>query len=200
MKINIRCVGNVVFVVSLLCGSLCAAASSAAGGGGPLQPPEHILGALGVALVNGNLVGVNNYIEAGYDLDVKMAVCYSPLSVVISYGYHAVAERLLEAGANPNTTYQGAESALIWAVVTGSLPMVNELITAGANVNYRCALRGGQTALWMATDSMDLPVVQALIAAGAVADIANDAGESLLELAIEKGSPDIVRAVVRAGG
>lgn len=45
--------------------------------------------------------------------------------------------KLLEKGANPNTTYIDTNSSLMIAIENGLLVLAQSLIEAGANVTYR---------------------------------------------------------------
>jgi len=80
----------------------------------------------------------------------------------------AVVGILLRAGADPNQAYTNdrAYSPLIQASGRGFVQIVDELILAGANVNYAGPI-GGFTSLMFAAAKGFMDVVRSLLAAGA---------------------------------
>src|SRR5215510_8725815 len=81
-------------------------------------------------------------------------------------GNGAVVERLLKAGADPDTASPGGETVLMTAARAGRLDAVRALLAHGADVDAREATRG-QTALMWAAAEGHAEVVRALVGAGA---------------------------------
>lgn len=89
------------------------------------------------------------------------------------------------------------ETALMRAARMGALPIVIELIEAGATIDSRNA--DGNTALWFACFSGSEEVVQCLIEAGANLDNQNDNGATALIYAASAGKTRMVHLLVNAG-
>lgn len=89
------------------------------------------------------------------------------------------------------------ETALMRAARMGALPIVAELLEAGATVDLRNA--DGNTALWFGCFSGSEEVVQHLITAGADLDNQNDNGATALIYAASAGKTRMVQLLVNAG-
>lgn len=91
------------------------------------------------------------------------------------------------------------EERLLAAVATSDRAQVEQLVRAGADVNYRDP-RSGLTPLMMAAGRAAPDIVRTLIAAGAdVLTADSGAGATALHKACQGGSVDAVRALVEAG-
>ena len=75
-------------------------------------------------------------------------------------------ERLLDAGADPNTTMAEGDTALMTAARTGKVDAVRVLLRRGAQVNAQEKWKG-QTALMWAAAANNAASVEALVEAGA---------------------------------
>jgi ankyrin repeat protein len=104
---------------------------------------------------------------------------------------------LLKAGADPNTTLRGGETALMTAARTGRTGPVKALLARGANVNARD--RKGQTALMWAAADGHADVVKTLLAAGADFRTPLPSGFTPLLFAAREGRIDVVRVLLKAG-
>jgi ankyrin repeat protein len=119
-------------------------------------------------------------------------------------GQTAVLERLVRAGARPDTDpYRG--TALIWAAVRNRVETVAWLLDHGANVNQKATFGGathgqGITALHMAAQSGHLPVVKLLIERGADRTIQEDLYHSTAEGAAAHFGQNEVRDYLRSLG
>jgi uncharacterized protein len=81
-------------------------------------------------------------------------------------GNASMVDRLLKAGADPNSASPGGETALMTASRTGSAAAIKILLAHGAGVNLAERVRG-QTALMWAAANNNVDAIKALIDAGA---------------------------------
>jgi ankyrin repeat protein len=97
----------------------------------------------------------------------------------------AVVRILLRAGADPNqaSTDESAQSPLMQASARGFVQIVDELISAGANINYAIP-NNGFTSLMIAAIQGFVDVVRSLLAAGADPRTAKHDGLTALDLAL----------------
>src|SRR4030095_4547577 len=116
----------------------------------------------------------------------------------ITNGDSAMVEMLLKAGADPNTTLPGGETALMTAARVGVLASVQALIARGAMVDAKDD-KHGQTALMWAAAEGHAPVVEMLIELGADYKARLASGMTPLLFAVREGRADVVRALLKAG-
>ena len=95
-----------------------------------------------------------------------------------------------------NATGGGAERELVNASDSGNIALVEQLIGAGVDVNWRN--NNGSTALLFAARSGNLSVVSTLLAAGSLVNIQNNDGNSPLIYASSEGKLDVMRALLDA--
>ena len=86
-------------------------------------------------------------------------------------------------------------TALVWAAAAGNDTVVRLLLESGANAHYTCA-SDDRTALHWAINKGQMACAIALADAGAAL---SSGSESLLKLAVESGSPQMVQWVLEAG-
>jgi uncharacterized protein len=104
---------------------------------------------------------------------------------------------LLDAGADPNATLRGGETALMTAARVGRVGAVRALLDAGAKVDAKD--RKGQSAIMWAAADGQAQVVGALIEAGADARARLKSGFTPLLFAAREGRIEVVRALLKAG-
>jgi ankyrin repeat protein len=115
----------------------------------------------------------------------------------------------LEDGANPNVFNSNGQTALQYAAYYGHLPVVEALLTAGADIDIRTEEKGvgiGMTALSFIAGSGYTrgheAIIQTLVAAGADIDAQTGQGTTPLMLAASSGVagfPQAVKALLEAG-
>jgi ankyrin repeat protein len=112
-------------------------------------------------------------------------------------GSEAIVDLLLDAGADPNTSLRGGETALMTAARTGRMGPVEALFAHGADVNAKEASQ--QTALMWAAAEGHADVVRYLIKAGADFRSPLDSGFTPLLFAVREGRAEVAKALLAAG-
>jgi ankyrin repeat protein len=105
---------------------------------------------------------------------------------------------LLKAGADPNGTIPGGETALMTAARTGKVEAVKALLAAGADVNAKESKRGQTAIMWAAAEG-NTEVVQELLRAGADFRTPLNTGFTAFLFAVREGRSDVVRVLLKAG-
>ncbi|MBW3596897.1 MAG: ankyrin repeat domain-containing protein [Planctomycetes bacterium] len=136
-------------------------------------------------------------ILVGAGANVQAENRYAPLSLACSSGDRFLVELLLDAGADPNTTLAGGETALMTASRTGRLGPVQALLERGADVDAK--ERKGQTALMWAAAEGHEEVVDALLDAGADFRKPLSSGFTPLFFAVREGRTAVVLRLLAAG-
>jgi ankyrin repeat protein len=114
-------------------------------------------------------------------------------------GHAGIVERLLGAGADPNTAMPDGETVLMTAARTGNVDVVKTLLARGADVRARERSRG-QTALMWAAAENNAGVIKALIDAGADMNERSRGGSFTPYLfAVRAGHIDASRTLIEAG-
>jgi ankyrin repeat protein len=147
-------------------------------------------------LVEKRLLDVNALLTDGPEIVILLdqAILAKDLDVV---------RRLISAGADVNDC-RGGMSPLMTACETHTpnLEIIDELLKAGANVNYRATRSddgGGETALILAAERGSLPTVQRLLEAGADVTILTYAKETAIFFAAAEGrNIDVTRLLLAA--
>lgn len=120
-------------------------------------------------------------------LDQYSSDGFTPLCIAAFFSQEAVAQFLLDAGANPNLAANNpAQVAPIHAAVAANhMGLVELLIQHKADVNAKQTQ--GVTALHSAAHRGNLPMVKILLAAGADKTAKMDSGETALDYAKKDG-------------
>jgi len=137
-------------------------------------------------------------VRAGANVKAVNRYGIAPLTLAITNGDSAMVEMLLKAGADPNTTLPGGETALMTASRVGAVASVKSLLARGAKVDSKDE-KHGQTALMWAAAEGNAPVVEMLIEVGADYKARLASGMTPLLFAVREGHSDVVRALLKAG-
>ncbi|HWD99880.1 MAG TPA: ankyrin repeat domain-containing protein, partial [Bryobacteraceae bacterium] len=122
----------------------------------------------------------------------------TPLSLACTNGDAAAVELLLKAGADPNTSSPGGETALMTCARTGKVEAVKVLLAHGADVNAKESRRSQTAIMWAAAEG-NVEVVEALIQAGANFREHLESGFDPFLFAVREGRIGVVRALLKAG-
>jgi ankyrin repeat protein len=102
------------------------------------------------------------YIAAGADLSPVDEQGLTPIDVALGAGHTSIVLELLQAGSQPSIC---DPATFLTAVRSGELDLVNAMIAAKVDINWRDS--AGQSALTTAIAQQHWPVIQALLRNGA---------------------------------
>ena len=116
----------------------------------------------------------------------------------IGRGDYVAALRMIEGGADPEAKdAQAGASALHFAVMNGRMPVIDLLLSRGANVNSRT--RNGTTPLHTAVLYARMEVAEMLLDNGAEIDAASISGATPLALAKAARNQPVVQMLLSRG-
>ena len=113
----------------------------------------------------GNLIQVNEALEAGADVNAKDKGGWTPLRWAARNGYTDIVKTLIDTGANVHARDGDGRTVLMYGAGKGHRGTVIALIDKGADVNARS--KTGWTALKLAARNGHKDIVALLKAAGA---------------------------------
>jgi ankyrin repeat protein len=138
-------------------------------------------------------------VRSGADVKANNRYGIPPLHIAATNGNAAIAERLLIAGADPNTAIAGGETVLMTAARTGAVDVLKALLARGADVRAKESSKG-QTALMWASAENNAAAVRLLIAAGAdVHERSRGGAFTPLHFAVRGGHIPTTGALLDAG-
>ena len=140
---------------------------------------------------------VAELINAEATVDPMNRYGVTPLWLACQNGNAAIAEMLLESGADANIALDGGETALMTAARTGDATVVDLLIAAGADVHSR--ERNDQTAIMWAAAQGNAEVVRRLLRAGAETGPQLRSGFDPLFFAVREGRRRVVDILLESG-
>lgn len=141
---------------------------------------------------------VEKLIKAGADVHFKAGDKMNVISIASRNEHFDIVKVLLDAGADPNSTcFKEEQTPLIEASVCGNVKIISELLSRGANINYRD--KRGDAALLFAVGWNEKDAVELLLASGADIDIANNNGVLPITMALKRRNIDMVKILIKAG-
>ena len=150
--------------------------------------------ALQAAARMGNIDIVQILLDAGADVNLLQGAHGTALRAAVMGGHANVASILIKYGADVNLRFQekdyynkSSESILHLAVRTGSLAIVQLLLTAGAELYID--ILDEQHVLTAACDAGDVAIVQQLLASGAAVNASGKKRRSYRDIVAEYASP-----------
>lgn len=158
------------------------------------QTPLHL------AALSGEAQAVEQLLSAGADVTACDENGNTALHAATKHCAPATCvDLLLAAGAEVNAANQSGETPLLLAAAHNSVPIVQRLLAAGADVNAVGDRASGHSALHVAAARGDLAMVNVLLAAGADADARNCKRDTpLLCAAYGAAPPAVLEALLAA--
>ena len=136
---------------------------------------------------------LNEFIQAGYDLDRQDEKGYTALILAAYNGHAEAVDQLLAAGANPCTEDKRGNTALMGAIFKGELRIARTLLKAECSPDQRN--NAGQTPAMYAALFQRTEILESLREKGADLEATDAMGNSVAEL-LEgnvKGSPQTLQ-------
>ena len=141
----------------------------------------------------GDLNKVQQLLDSGADPNVEDYANHTALYYAAEKGHFNIAKLLLEKGAKVD--HESGDSALLWACHYGHVDIVKLLIENGADVNAKRSM-DDSTPLCFAAYRNHKEIVELLLEKGADANVANQHGETALDLS----KPETVAILRKHGG
>lgn len=164
--------------------------------------PEYDATLLHVAASAGNLSAVRALIDLGADIEARDETGDTPLQTALSSIYFkpvdAVALLLLAHNANCLEPDRYTLTPLHHAASRGGGMLVDALIRAGADIDFRAGHDGATTPLHAAAEDGNASAARILLAAGADIETADGNGRTALLLAVEHGQREVARVLIDA--
>ncbi|WP_235985196.1 ankyrin repeat domain-containing protein [Acinetobacter baretiae] len=126
---------------------------------------------------NGNIPMLNEFIQAGFDLNTQDAKGHTALTLAAYHGHKAMVERLLNAGADPCSQDHSGNTALMGAIFKGELKIARLLMKTACSPNQQNV--SGQTASMYAALFQRKEILDDLIKNGANTQIKDHRGNSV---------------------
>uniref|UniRef100_A0A0E0KXG6 Serine/threonine-protein kinase BSK1-like TPR repeats domain-containing protein n=1 Tax=Oryza punctata TaxID=4537 RepID=A0A0E0KXG6_ORYPU len=140
----------------------------------------------------GNLDLMKLILSKGVDVESE-SDAGTPLIWAAGHGQQEAVKLLLQHDAKPNTETDDGITSLLSAVAAGSLPCLEILIQAGADLNIRA---GGATPLHIAADGGNVEIVNCLLKAGSDPNACDDDGLKPIQVAALRNNREVVELLL----
>lgn len=149
------------------------------------------------SLIAGDTMAIERHLAAGQQVNQRAPDGFTPLGLAVFFGHPALAQRLLDAGADVNARADNPQrvAALHAAVARRDVEMVAILLARGATVDL--TQQQGITPLHAAAAAGRDDLVQLLLQAGADPRRADDEGRDAAEHARQHGHAAMAEALTR---
>lgn len=152
------------------------------------------LSALHYAVARGDVLLIQEFVKAGYDLRSKTTRGVPLLFYAAFNSRFGVYEWLTANGSNPAERTAQNETLLMTVAEVGREPLLRRLLNSGANVDDQDS--NGRTALMTAARGGRLDSVQLLLKARARSDITDNIGSTVLHYAAASGKRAVLQALL----
>lgn len=149
-----------------------------------------------LAVAGNQRESVIRFLEAGADVDAASAGGETPFLAACQRNV-AMSRRLLEAGADPEASDDAGRTALHFAVIGGTLELLEDLIGFGLDPNQRAG--DGRTPFAIAIDHDNLRFATALLERGGKVDVLDAHGNGLLHNSVIGGRAATSEFLLEAG-
>lgn len=116
-----------------------------------------------------------------------------PLHLAAMNGLPVVSEVLIKAGASINAINKIGQTPLIYAIIEEHVPVIDLLISSGADVNYGNNLHSDWAAIHWAALTDNVKVVEAVLKSEKVKNVKDRSGRYPDTLALEHGKNKVVQ-------
>jgi len=154
-----------------------------------------------LAAEQGNQEEVTKALAKGANIDAlykegDLYDCSALLIAVINKNY-AIAEYLIDHGADVHFERKGGQSVISWSCMRGNKNLLLKLLDNGVDVNRTDQY--GVTPLMEGVESGDAEIISILITAGADIFACYRDGRMAIDFAVEKGHTEVVKTLINAG-
>jgi ankyrin repeat protein len=149
------------------------------------------------ALRKNDFLAAEVLIKTGLDLNYEMGL--SPLVMMVRQKRVDFIELMLQHGADVNYIMEQPNTALIAAVMTGDLDLVNLILKAKPDLNGHSTTNPKRTAMMQAAESGYLDILKRLVESGASLTEGDYVNDQALAFAAYNEQPEIITYLISIG-